>query len=165
MSNDGRIYIIISDKRGGDGTPTPGVPDEKKPQQTSGSSNMLLDFAKHKFFNLIESQAKQAVNYSISNIGNFTGDYLKQQNLQSCITFMNQFGSLGSTFVTASLATGSPVGGLVASTVQLASSLGTGALQEYSFYIADKKQNYEISQLRKRSGLSSLDNNGRGTKD
>ena len=67
---DGKIYIIVTDQLPGGGGPL--VPDRQSGSEKEKKDNALSDFARHKFFNFIESQAKQAINYSISNIGNFT---------------------------------------------------------------------------------------------
>ena len=71
---DGKIYITISDQRGkgGGGGGEPGTVINSKKQDNETTA--LGDYAKHEFFNLIKQNATKIVNYSIGNMGNFSGD-------------------------------------------------------------------------------------------
>lgn len=155
---EGKIYIIVTNQLpGGGGEPTPGGDGEKKDKKQT----TLQDFIQHRFFNFIESQAKQAINYSISNIGNFTGDYITQQHVSDAM----QFVSFGLNLGTAALA-GSKFGvpgAVVAVALTLAAKTITTTEQLLAGSVENARQNREIRQLRTRAGLSSSNNGSRGT--
>lgn len=157
MSADGKIYITISDTRTGEGGGDK-EPKEKKPRRTQ--EEILRDFAKHQFFNFIENEAKQMVNYSLSNIGNFTGDY----NAQRQVNFARSAINVATGLVTSAymgFAVGGPVGALIGAGISAASQVINFGLQLNSESIEIKKQNYNIQQLRQLSGLDGLTNGSR----
>jgi hypothetical protein len=161
--NDGKIYITISDTRGGKGGPgtNPNIsPDGKKEKE---EKNPLGEYAKHQFFSLVKSQATQAVNYSLGNIGNFTGNYVSQMHVQDSKQVLSNFISLGMAFVGGTQATGSPVGGAIAVGIAIAGQTFNTLGQLYTGYIENTKQNNAIAQLRTRAGLNSTNNGSRGT--
>ena len=158
--NDGKIYITISDTRGGKGGPGTGEVPVKKEKE---KKNPLADYAKHAFFNLIESQAKQAVTYTISNIGNFTGDYISQTHVQDSMEVLNSVINLGMSFAGGTVATGSPIGGLIAVGTQLIGKGISTGMQYYAGYVENVRINKNINLLRTRSGLNSSNNGSRGT--
>ncbi len=154
--NDGKIYITISDRRFGTNK---AEADEQN--KNDKKEETLQDFVKHRFFNMIESQAKQAVNYTVNNIGNFTGDYIKQTQVSNAVQIVN----LGIEFGTAALAGskfGAP-GAIAAVAIVAVGKTITTAEQLYGDYIENRKQNRDIAQLRTRAGLNSANNNSRGT--
>lgn len=85
MANDGKIYIIITDKRPSGGSSD--ISNDK--EESSTKDNVFLDFAGHKFFNMIQSQMKKDIMYNINNIGNFTGDYITQKNVNEAMTALS----------------------------------------------------------------------------
>lgn len=162
--NDGKIYITISDKRFGRNEPdtptltTPGQADKEKDK-----GNPLADYAKHQFFSLIKSQATQAVNYTISNIGNFTGNYVSQMHTQDSVNLLNTLINYGTSAYAGFKMTGSPIGALVAVGIQAIGSGITKVEELYAGYVQNARQNYAIAQLRTRAGLNSNNNGSRGT--
>ena len=161
--NDGKIYITISDTRGGKGGPgtNPNIsPDGKKEKEDD--KNLLSDYAKHQFFNLIKSQATQAVNYTISNIGNFTGNYTAQVHVSEAMSMLNDFKNLGlSAYVGFKVA--GPWGAVIAAGTQVVSK-GVNIVQQIvAGYAENTRINKNISQLRTRAGLNSTNNGSRGT--
>lgn len=154
--DEGKIYITISDTRGGGKTPTPKEPKEEK------EKNLLGDFLKHKFFNMVEDQAKQMVNYTIGNIGNFTGDYQVQREIETSMRVANMGVSLVTAFKVGMTATGGNILGGVAAVGFMVASQGINiALQEHANKVSNRNQNYNIEQLRNISGLDALTNGGR----
>ena len=157
---DGKLYIIVTDQLpGGSGPLTP----DKSSDTNKDKENALADFAKHKFFNLIESQAKQAVNYTISNIGNFTGNYVSQTHVQDAKQVLDTFINLGMSAFAGFKMTGSPWGAVIAAGVSLVGSGISQIEQLYAGYVENAKINRQISQLRTRAGLNSTNNGSRGT--
>lgn len=157
--NDGKIYITISDRRFGRNKAE--ADEQNKKEKEDKKEQTLKDFASHRFFNMIESQAKEAVYYSIGNIGNFTGDYAKQAQVSSAVQALN----LGIELGTAALA-GSKFGapGAIAAMaiVAVGKTITTGE-QLYLQYVEWGKQNRKIERLRARAGLDGSNNGSRGT--
>ena len=168
MANDGKIYIIITNR-----TPeqveagTSGV--EQKQQDTG--SGVLGDYIKHQFFHFVESQAKQAIAYSINNIGNFTGDYEMQRHATALSEIANRLMSIGSSAVSGATigAKAGPYGaviGAVVGAIAGTASVTIGDIRtEYLKGYADKKKNLSIEQLRARSGMYPLLDGNRGTEN
>ena len=158
--SDGKIYITISDTRTGEvikGTDII-VPEKKK---SNTEENELQNYVMHQFRNLITQQAKNMVNYSLGNIGNFTGDYNAQREVNFSLSALN----VGSSIIAGAFAglkvTGSPVGAIVgAATVATSQAINFG-LKLKSEQVALNKQNYNIQQLRQLSGLDGLTNGSR----
>ena len=156
---DGKIYITISDDRGnGNGGNTIINKTINNYNATNNTSvegkdeTMMGKFAQHQFFDFVKSQAKKIVNYSIGNIGNFTGDYRTQRYMQEVTQAVGTVMNLGMAFMA-----GGPVGLILAG-----AGMGISyALEEHANRIANKSQNYEISQLREISGLNTLTNGSR----
>jgi len=162
MAGDGKIYITISDKRFGHNVVEADAQNQLDKQTTSKEDN-VDSYIRHRFFNMIESQAKQAVNYTISNIGNFTGDYVTQQYMSDAVQALNFITELGVAAYSGAKMTGSWIGAVVAvgiSTINKGVSTGQ---QYYAGYVANARQNRSIDQLRTRAGLNSTNNGNRGT--
>lgn len=158
MSSDGKIYITISDARTGEIIKDTDKILPKGKGQLS-AENTFGEFARHQFFNLIEKEAKQMVNYTIGNIGNFTGDYnaQRQVNYAKSVT-SSAMSILGGAAVGSQF--GVPGAIIGAYSVIMAQAANFG-LQLHSENIAIRKQNYNISQLRQLSGLDGLTNGSR----
>ena len=162
--NDGKIYITISNRKMGSGGEQPSAPEEKK-EKDSGS--ILKDYAKDQFFHVLRASATKAVNYAISNYGNFTGDYHAQRQLEDAKSIVNSAIGFGSAFA-AGFAVGGPYGvitGLIAVTAKATVDVVGFAGQEALRYREVEGQNYQIAQLRKLSGLNPLLDGSRGTQD
>ena len=72
-----------------------GIPSQKKDEQKGAKPT-----AKTLFIHYAINQAKQIVNYGISNIGNFTGDYTKQQQVQQSVDLLSDIAGIGVAFAT-----------------------------------------------------------------
>lgn len=160
MADDGKIYITISDKRFGKNKAEADEQNNIDKEQTK-SENTLVRFATHKFFNLIETQAKQAVSYTINNIGNFTGDYTIQQHTQDSMQILGFLLDLGSAAVAG--AKFGPWGAAIAVGTALIGKGITMTEQFYAGQVENNRQNRNIAQLRTRAGLNGTNNGSRGT--
>ena len=73
MKNDGKIYIIVTDK-----APAERVASAKttttKSETTADSDSLLGHWAKNHIISSTKSLINTATMYSLNNIGNFTGD-------------------------------------------------------------------------------------------
>lgn len=158
---DGKIYITISDTRGGSGA---GVSNDAD-TEASGSKKSLKDFAEHKFFHLIENEAKQYVNYSIGNIGNFTGNYQAQRDTEAAVNVVNEVIGIGVATLGAFVQFGPGPSGAAAAAIVAATAISTKGvnmlLQEKSIQFENKKVNRNIDIMRNRIGLEGLTNGGR----
>lgn len=162
--NDGKLYIIISDKRGnddnGNAQSVPSVPSAN----TSNKSGQSL--ITHQFYNFISNQAKQFVNYNIQNIGNFTGDYVAQRQVNEAMQAASILMNIGGAFVSGTMISGgNPVVGAAAAAIATAGIAINAGYESYSQRIENAKINYNIDQLRMRSGLNVYLDGSRGTED
>lgn len=159
---DGKIYITISDQRGkgGIGGSTGGT--ESAVNTRENKTNALGDYAKHEFFNLIKQNATKIVNYSIGNIGNFSGDYLSQTNINATMSNISTIASYGMA-AAAGMSYGGPLGAAIAVGVKMVTDAVSFGLNEKTNRVQNKKTNYEISKLKDLSGLNALIDVSRGT--
>jgi len=165
MADDGKIYIIITDKLPA-GTSSPGAPGMATTPSgaaaTGTKNNIIMDYAAHEFFNLIKKEVGVVINYNLNNIGNFTGDYITQRHINETRTILSDITSLGIAAVAGAKFGGVP-GAIIATVVQ-ATGLVTSAVVNYNLnQVQNTKVNYEIDQLKDRSGLNTLRDGSRGT--
>lgn len=159
MANDGKLYIIITDEAQGGGGPNP-KPVPPRPTDEEKQKEQQYNFITHQFYNFIDGQAKQFVNYAINNIGNFTGNYQTQANVQTAMNLGKQMlGILSATAVGA--AQGGAVGAIAGFLISAGSTVINYAYGDYSYGIEVKKQNRNTEELRKLSGLDSRTNGSR----
>lgn len=160
MNADGKIYIIVTDKLPGGTSPVP------EPQEPEGNGKekegALQHFARRRALNTLRSLAINSANYAISNIGNFTGDYETQADVQNAISAVRSFVSIGMSAM-AGFKLGGPWGAVIGATLEIANQgvnyLGT----QISMHIQNQKTNYSLEQLRNRAGLNTLRDGSRGT--
>ena len=169
MRKDGKIYITISDERGKNigGISSTGQNGSAKKIITTkeDTANSLLNsYAMHELFTFTKQQVSKAVNYSLSNIGNFTGDYATQRKVNAGLEAVGTAAGIG-------LATwqGFKRGGVKGALIGFAiGTLATGissALQNKSQINENDRANYQIEQLRERAGLKTLKDGSRGTEN
>ncbi len=152
---DGKIYITISDTRGGSGA---GVSNDAD----SGGKNQksIGKFFYHKFTSLVESEAKQIINYTVGNIGNFTGNYQAQRDIQVAVNIVSDVINIGTSAVGAFVAfggqaTGGIAAAIVVSTALVSKGFSTG-MEIYKDSFENKKTNRNIEYMRLRLGLEGL---------
>lgn len=165
MADDGKIYITISDKRSGrPGEPKPDTPKKEKVSKLAvdreaykdSIDNLLCHDAAH----FLKQQASTIVNYSISNIGNFTGSYQTQREIQEAISVGTTMAGFASTIATGYIM-GDGAGAVAAGILAIGSFSINKALEIRTSNFQNRKQNRDIDLLRKISGLDSLTNGSR----
>ena len=153
--SDGKIYITISDSRGGSGVGVSNAADTEKDKKST-----VGQYLQHRFFNFIQGQASQFVNYSINNIGNFTGDYQTQRNVQTMMSAVNFFINTFSEAITGAQA-GGVAGALAGITIAVGSQVINFGYSELSEQFQNRKVNRNIDMMRKRLGLEGLTDGSR----
>lgn len=111
--------------------------------------------AKTLFAHQMVATAKQTANYAISNIGNFTGNYIKQDQVQSTVDLIGDLSTVGLGF-----ASGGVVGGIIAS---------IGIATKKTFEVVTDMRKNELSERQRaymleRSG-NATKNGSRGTEN
>ena len=156
-----KIYISISDNRGkgGSGTSTPVREDVIEKQE---DENLILSYAGHKLFDLTKQQVEKAIDYSLSNIGNFTGDYIAQRKVNEMKSFISGVARIGAS-TWAGLSVGGGAGAVVGFVVGAVSTVSSAIYSDKTNRIENQKINYSIEQLRQRAGMNSLIDESRGT--
>ena len=170
--NDGKIYITLSDKRA-EGTSNGGklekkdyirrrktLPEELKVDFSNGI-NEGVAYLQHEFIHIAKQQASQYINYSIENIGNFTGNYQTQRDVQAALNATGILVSAATAGFYVGVTTSSPVLGLFAAAVSVGVSAINYNRQEKANQFAIKRQNHEVEIIRDISGLNSLTNGSR----
>lgn len=165
MANDGKIKIIITTGDVGGKPGEPGTGDSNKEKEKDKKENSLGSYIEHQFYNLIKEQAMNNINFAVNNIGNFTGDYQTQRTTSASISFVKKFINLGTAFAAGTKATGSPIGGVIAASVAAVGDMISLQQLWFTNQVEQKKANYEIAQIRNRSGLNSLTDGSRGTQN
>lgn len=152
--DDGRIYITISDTRENNavGTQNSSVSSNNTSKEKITPEEALRIENLHRLEHSLVNNAQQIAMYSIGNIGNFTGNYQAQREVNTALNLGKKVAHLGM-----AMATGNPV---IIATTLLADVVNIG-LQEYSSYVENKKINYSIDRLRDISGLNTLKNGSR----
>lgn len=157
-----KIYITISDKRGVGGLSTDG--SNKNGGKDQDTESLFGSYVKHEVFNFVKQQAKKVVDYSLGNIGNFTGDYTTQRQVNTSLSALSQ--GLG---IALSTKVGFKVGGvpgaLIGFAIGVAATGITNALQDNTQKNENYRTNYQIAQLRERAGLNVYKDGSRGTEN
>jgi hypothetical protein len=163
MANDGKIYIIITDKMEGGVSPSePNAPKTKNKEKDKEKEG--LGFVKHQVNDFIKSQAKELVSYSLGNYGNFTGNYVAQSRINNAIKSVSMVSNIGMATLQGASMGGLP--GAVAAALISTASIGINAVLQYNAEMVQiNKQNYSIEQLKKRAGLNSFSDGSRGTEN
>ena len=170
MADSSKLYITITDERGtgGTGKSTPvnskGISQSATAKEQISNSSMLGRYIEHEFFHTAKNMVFQNVNYALSNIGNFTGDYITQRKVNQMKQAVSEVMTLGMMTVH-----GATVGGVAGAVVGFAiGSIGIISSEIYSDIsrkVDNAKANYNISQLRERAGLNQTNDNSRGTEN
>lgn len=160
MANDGKIYIIVTDQLPNGGGQL--VPDQQKEKEKDKGSSLAM-WAEHQFYNLVKQQVIGNINFTVNNIGNFTGDYQAQRNAQLNLSILNEAMGLGMA-VYAGSRFGVP--GVAVALGVYAANKTISTMQQYALINLQQKQsNYSIEQLRNRAGLNSYKDGSRGTEN
>ena len=154
---DGKIYIIISDERSGNGNGT--TTKETTKEKEDKDRNLWLE---HEMLHFLKQQAQTMLNYAVSNIGNFQGDYQTQREIQQALSVGGILVNVGmAALVGLKMTGGNPIGAAVGAGISIASQSINYGLGELTASVQFKKTNYEIERMRDISGLNGLTNGSR----
>lgn len=135
------------------GTETAGDGKELQEQSKKNDStkfNAAVSIVAHQAI----SKAKQVLNYSVSNIGNFTGDYTKSESIQQVISTVGDISAIATGFAA----------GPIAGSIAIVSVAMSKTFEAVSFFQDQKHKDIEYEYLQARSG-NSLVNGSRGTEN
>ena len=107
------------------------------------------------FTHAMQSEVKKIINYSVANIGNLTGDSIRQQNVQRTMGYIQDI---------ATIALGYKSSGAVGATIAIAGITLSKGLEVASYFIEQRHNDIEREYLLERSGNATL-NGGRGTEN
>ena len=159
-NNNNKLYITISDNRGGSpDTPTPKPQSAEKKQE----DDTLGRYIEHEMFHLAKSQMTQAVSFALGNIGNFTGEYIVQRKVNALRQFASGIMNIG-TATLAGAKYGAP-GAVIGFVVGTVSQLSSGVFERIQTSAEYAKTNYDIAQLRDKVGLNTVYDGSRGTEN
>lgn len=162
MANDGKIYIIVTDQLPNGGSQV--VPDSSKKDKDKDKDGHFTSWAVHQYLSLVKEQALNNINFAISNIGNFTGDYQAQRDAQTAMSVINELAGLG-----VSIFAGAKIGGVpgaIVATSVYGINKAVSTVQTYQLINLQQRQtNHAINQLQNRSGLNTKYDGSRGTEN
>lgn len=162
MNADGKIYIIVTDKLPG-GTPTP-TPTAQGQGQNKEDVGLFAHWARGRLLSTAKSIAIQSVNYSLANIGNFTGDYITQTHINETLSNIRGFAGIGMAAL-AGFKVAGPMGAAVGAVLGTVNATVSSAFQINTQRVQNSRVNYEIEQLRNRAGMNPLMDGSRGTEN
>lgn len=168
--SDGKIYITITDKRpldqSGSTISQTGQSSQKADTSNSDSGksqgSVLLRYAEHQFFHFVEAEAKKYAMNTLGNIGNFTGDYALQDDINVSLSALSSIANIGFAAIQGAKI-GGPIGAAVGAVIGVAMNEINFQMKDKLARLENKKTNIRIEKLRIRSGLDGATNNGRGT--
>ena len=168
--NDGKIYIYISHEppASGQGGPDDGGNGDSGNDSgttTTNNDSLINHWARSHLLNTTKQIAKQAVTFSISNIGNFSGDYITQTHVKQSFDALSGLASVGLGALAGFKYGGGPIGAVIGASLEVVSQTITGITNIISGMVGNSKINYEIAQLKDRSGLNTYVDGSRGTYD
>lgn len=157
MNSDGKIYIIVTDK-------LPTGSGNNVVNQKENNDDLINHWAKDRLIDTTKSIIKSSVNYSLTNIGNFTGDYITQTKINNTIHNLNVLKGIGLGAI-AGFKYGGAVGAVIGASLSVINSGVSSVEMIHSNRVQNRKTNYDIEQLRNRAGLNTLLDWSRGTEN
>lgn len=162
MSADGKIYIIITNRLPNGMSPNPEEDENQGGEGNSGQS-LFSHWAKQRLINEAKSLATNSVMHTLHNIGNFTGDYMTQSHVNSALSAINGLIDIGTAAIAG--AKFGPAGAAIGAAIAIVNKGVSSGYALYQGYLENQRTNYEIRQLRDRSGMNALLDGSRGTED
>lgn len=141
------------------GVETAGDGQENQEQKTSKQTSSGKVAIVSAFSHMIINDTKKIVSYSLSNVGQFTGNNLMQQEINRGLDILGDVASIGAGLAT-SISTLNPVP-IIASIASVGIKYGTRA---YSEYQEMRHAEYQTNLMVSRSGNSTM-NGSRGTEN
>ena len=169
-NNNGQIYIIITDQLPNNPQPVQPSPSNQS-AQTGGTGDLLWNYVQHQFFNFVTQQISAEINYSISHMGDYYGQYQAQRDTQAMLGDLSALKNIGlSAFVggktgAAAGPWGAVAGAVIGATVATASLILSKERNLEALRISTMQNNIKINQLSYRAGLNQLTNGSRGTQN
>lgn len=164
MTNDGKIYIVITDKAPNQSQASISNNQIVNNTPTKQNDNLISHWARDRIISTITSSMTRATMYQLSNIGNFTGNYIAQTNINNGLQGINALKGIVMSGV-AGFQVGNVMGALMGVSLSLINTGVGGLLNMNSLMVQNKQTNYEIAQLRDRAGLNALKDGSRGTEN
>lgn len=162
MNSDGKIYIVITDKMPADSTPMP--EDGSGQKEKKDENSLFAHWAREKLISEVRQIATSSINYSLSNVGNFTGDYITQTHINQGREALNALVGIGSAAI-AGFKIGGVYGAIIGASLAIVNQTVQAVQSTHSAMVANRRVNYEIEQLRARSGLNVYLDGSRGTEN
>lgn len=167
---DGKIYITISDSRGGSGNGLEPVatPEKLKEPNENNAGVELSRYLMHRMLNYTEQQLVSFANEAISSIGDFTGNYILQghintakQALNHLVSDVNRIGSAA----TIGAQYGGGYGAAIAAAAEAVRIGFESTVGQIKYDIKEALRynalKYQSEQERIRLGLGSINNGSR----
>jgi len=165
MTNDGKIYIVITDTApSGTTVSAPINSNTESHAKKEEKNNLLNHWAKNRILSTTKSIGSQAVLYSFHNIGNFTGDYITQAKVNESLEIVSSLAGIGMSAI-AGFSVGGPIGAVIGASLDVINRTVSSAFSINTRMVENRKTNYEIEQLRIRAGLNSILDGSRGTEN
>ena len=158
MADTGKIYIYVTNQ-----APKPGEGSSDS-EKNENEKDVLTHYA----LNRLQSLGKEVVNSAAKVYvaqPSWNGDYVTQAERENLLNAINIGMKYGTAFISGTIATGNPIGGLIALGIQGASDLISLGFRYKQVQLTSIRVNSSIELNRKRSGLDTLTNGGRGTRD
>ena len=133
------------------------------PGKTKDEGSALGRYVEHEVFHLVKQQATATVNFALGNIGNFSGDYILQNEVNEARKNINSLMNIG--MATLAGAKFGPAGAVIGFAAGVVSESMKGVFETVEKTKNAAKQNYEIAQLRDRAGLNTAKDGSRGTEN
>ncbi|MCR5112733.1 MAG: hypothetical protein K6A63_02220 [Acholeplasmatales bacterium] len=127
------------------------APQSNASGSNSGVSSTLKSVGAMKLVNAATNATTSMIKFSLSNYGDFTGDYLAQEKINNTLAMLNTAMSFGSNIVGGAMVAGVPgaiVGGIV-SGIQLGTTLAQNII---SANLSAAKSNYAAQANANRLG-------------
>lgn len=161
MAADGKIHITITEGEGAGGNGNGGSGGDNK-QGAKEKESKLAKYTAHQAYHFVMQETKQIINHYASTIGERTGDYLTQDNVQASVRLLYKGMNIASMAIAGFQATGTPVGAAIGAGVGLALSTTNEILSFVDYYRQIKIMNNNIEVLRVRAGFNSINDGSRG---
>lgn len=129
--------------------------DANQAQNTLEQADKARQASMTLFTQAMISEAKSIINYAVSNIGNLTGDSIRQENVQRNVGYIQDL---------TTIALGFKSGGTSGALIAIAGITLNKGLEIASYFIEQRHNDIERDYLLERSGNSTL-NGSRGTEN
>lgn len=163
MNTDGKIYIIVTDKMPSGEGKVP-APTSQSSGKSANDNGIVQHWARSQLIGTVKNIASKELMFSYNHIGDFTGDYITQTQVNNNLSNASALMGIGMGAL-AGFKVGGPLGAVIGASLSLLNSSISSSHEIRLNLLQNKKTNYEIEQLRIRSGLNALLDGSRGTEN